>query len=280
LDPAIINVSRPRTGDDPMARKPRIFVPHGNFHVYCRVSRGEPVFEDRCEAEHWVTTLRETVRLHRLKVLAWCLMSNHYHLVLRSGREPLWRAMARIQRRTSWHFNRCAGVKGRLWQSRYQAKLILDQAYFDQAVAYVHLNPVAAGIVSDPADYRWCGHNELIGRSAPSLIDVAEALVCYGDNLPESRRAYLEQVKFVQEARSHTESVRELPWWKPIADNEQTVETPDAPAEAVWFDEHPVDFRDPRCLPLEIVADWFEQVLPEAERRLRSRTQSPQHGRL
>ena len=68
-----------------MPRKLRIFVPGGIYHVYCRVVRGERVFEERSEVERWVDTVAFVTRLHDLSILAWCLMSNHYHLVVRAG---------------------------------------------------------------------------------------------------------------------------------------------------------------------------------------------------
>jgi len=56
------------------------------------------------------------------------------------------------------------GVLGPVWQSRYKAKLVEDQRYFDQLMVYIHLNPVKAGMVEDPARYRWSGHRELIRK--------------------------------------------------------------------------------------------------------------------
>ena len=263
-----------------MARKPRIFVPYAIYHVYCRVGRGESVFTNYDSAHYWLDTVREAVPIHKIKALAWCLMSNHYHLVVKSGPAPLWRAMARIQRRVSWHHNRKNGVKGRLWQSRYRAKLVLDERYYRQAVAYVHLNPVAAAIVEDPADYRWSGHCELIGTAANSLIDLSEALMSYGDDLASQRREYLSEIRLIQEARWYSEGIRSLPWWKDVADDEQTVEAPDAPAEAVWFDDTPVSLEEERILPLETLAHWFEDAIPDAEWRLQSRSQRPRDARL
>lgn len=263
-----------------MARQLRIFVPFCPYHVYCRVGRGEEVFANQTAAHHWLETVREVVRVHEIKVLAWCLMSNHYHLVLRSGPAPLWRAMARIQRRISWRHNRQNGIKGRLWQSRYRAKLILDDAYYNQALAYVHLNPVAAGLVHDPADYRWSGHRELTGQGTNSLIDVPEALVSFGDHPASRRRAYLRQIRFVQEARWFADGVRDLPWWKTVADDEQTIEVPDAPAEAVWFDETPLHLEEQTGLPLETFAEWFEDAVSDGASRLRSRFQRSRDARL
>jgi hypothetical protein len=188
--------------------------------------------------------------------------------------------MARIQRRISWQHNRQYGIKGRLWQSRYRAKLILDDAYYSQALAYVHLNPVAAGLVHDPADYRWSGHCELIGRGTDSLIDAPEALVSFGDDAASRRRAYLRQIRFVQEARWFADGVRDLPWWKTVADDEQTIDVPDAPPGAVWFDETPLHFEEPEGLPLETFAEWFEDAVSDGASRLRSRLQRPRDARL
>jgi len=58
-----------------------------------------------------------------------------------------------------------------VWQSRYKAKLVEDQRYFDQLMVYIHLNPVKAGVVEDPARYRWSGHRELI-RKVKALAEV------------------------------------------------------------------------------------------------------------
>ena len=80
-----------------MPRKLRLFVPTGIYHVYNRVHHGRHVFDDALEAESWVATAQRLAPLHELTVFAWCLMSNHYHLVVRTGSSRLWRGMARIQ---------------------------------------------------------------------------------------------------------------------------------------------------------------------------------------
>ncbi len=160
-----------------MARRERIFVTGGIYHIYSRVSRGEPVFDNPLEAERWVDIAGQVVVNHELSVLAWCLMSNHYHLVVQTGCIPLWRAMAVLQRRVSRDFNRRHEILGRLWQSRYKARIIQDNADLEHLLAYVHLNPVAAGIVIDPSDYRQSGHCELLGLAPARLCSVGAALL-------------------------------------------------------------------------------------------------------
>ena len=89
-----------------MPRKPRLFVPGATYHVYCRVARGEFVFDEPFEADCFVETVRKVGGLHHWKVLAWCLMGNHYHLVVKTSSIPLWRTMQRLQCNVGWvpHF--------------------------------------------------------------------------------------------------------------------------------------------------------------------------------
>ena len=103
-----------------MPRKPRLFLPRAIYHVYCRVARGEFVFGDVNEAAEFVETARHVRDLDGWKILAWCLMGNHYHLVVATDTVPLWRSMARLQGRVSRGFNKRRRYLGRLWQSRYK----------------------------------------------------------------------------------------------------------------------------------------------------------------
>ena len=135
-----------------MPRHPRLFIPEATYHVYCRVTRGEFVFDDPFEAAEFVSAVREVRDLHGWRVFAWTLMANHYHLVIKTGAIPLWRSMLRLQSEVARAFNKRHRYLGRLWQSRYRARVIDSQDYFRQAVSYVHLNPVEAKIVADPAD--------------------------------------------------------------------------------------------------------------------------------
>ena len=105
-----------------MPRHPRLFLPGAIYHVYCRIARGEFVFDDHNEAAKFVEHLRTVRDLDGWTIFAWCLMGDHYHLVLKTGEIALWRSMARLQGSFSRGFNRRHRYLGRLWQSRYRAK--------------------------------------------------------------------------------------------------------------------------------------------------------------
>jgi len=166
----------------------------GLYHVYNRCARGEPVFADPQEAIEFVELAREVKERDGLTVFAWTLLSNHFHLAVRTSAVPLSRTMKHLQGSYSRAFNRRLQRTGPLWQSRYQARFVEDQAYFEQLMVYIHLNPVRAGLVSDPADNVFSGHRELLGTVSRPLVDVDEALVGFGRTLRVARRGYLSRV--------------------------------------------------------------------------------------
>jgi REP element-mobilizing transposase RayT len=196
-----------------MPRRPRELVEGAVYHVYNRLAHGVEALARRKVAERFVSTLERVRDRDGLTILAWCVMSNHYHLAVRTGAVPLSRTMGFVQSRFGQDYNRRAGERGPLWATRYKAKLVRDGSYLARLVAYVHLNPVAAGIVTDPARYPLCGHGELLGTQPPRLIDVEGTLALFGDGLDAARRAYLRLLKRERESGWVGGEPGRLPWW-------------------------------------------------------------------
>jgi putative transposase len=224
-----------------MPRRPRIFVEGGIYHVYNRFARGAEIFAEGDETERFLGLLRKVKNRDGLTVFAWCLMSNHYHLAVRSGPVALSRTMGYVQARFGQDYNRRQRSSGPRWQSRYKARMVEDARYLSQLIAYIHLNPVTANIVDDPARYPYSGHRELIRRTAEPLIDVEQTLGIYGDTLRKSRRHYVLALKGARESEWKGELPGRLPWWK---------REPDQPLEdvepAVWIDDRGVSSGRPR----------------------------------
>jgi REP element-mobilizing transposase RayT len=209
--------------ENPMSRKMRLFIPGGVYHVYCRISRGEMVFTIESEMQRLMAELLRVKQRDELTVFAWAVLGNHYHVGLRTATVPLWRTMASVQGRMARGFNRQRGIRGPLWQSRYKARIVDSQQYFNHLLAYIHLNPVAAGLAYDPADYPWSGHREIMGLRRPELVDVEEALLSFDENRSVARKRYLLHVRSCAEARWSRKGVRSLPWWSSVKDNEELV---------------------------------------------------------
>jgi len=197
-----------------MSRPDRIFVQGGVYHVYNRLGRGERVFDEEMEAGAFVGLLRDVVERDGLTVFAWALMPNHFHLAVRTGVVSLDRPMRSLKQRVTRGVNLRRRVYGPLWQGRYRAKLVQDQQYLDQLLTYIHLNPVTAGIVGDPAQYRWSGHLELLGKVKKPIIDVDEVLRVFGTTRRSARAAYVRRLKGLLEEEWIGEEPGRLPWWR------------------------------------------------------------------
>lgn len=197
-----------------MPRPGRVFAEGAVYHVYNRLARGEQVFAAEDEAVRFVNLLREVMRRDEVMVFAWCLMSNHYHLALRTGAVSLDRPMRSLQQRVTRGVNARRRVYGPLWQGRYRAKLVDDQRYLEGLLVYIHLNPVTAGLVDDPAEHRWSGHRELVGMERDSIVDVDEVLRVFGTTRRRARAAYVRRLKGAVEEEWIGEMPGRLPWWR------------------------------------------------------------------
>jgi len=126
---------------------------------------------------------------------AWVLMDNHFHLLLRTGEVPLAKTMNRLLTSFATRFNLRHQRSGHLFQNRYKSIVIHEERYLATLIAYIHLNPIRAGLISTMADlsgYRWSGHRAMIGVERYSWQDRDFVLDCLG-----GRQAYLDYLHAV-----------------------------------------------------------------------------------
>jgi len=172
-----------------MARTPRVFADDAVYLVSGRVARGEPVFADDHEAEALRDILLDLRDRDGLEVLAWSAVGDRYHLVVRTSSVPLWRTMRLLQGRYARGYNRRHRGSGPLWNGRYAATMV-GEGQLARAMAAVHLAPVAAGLASDPAVFRWSGHRGLLGEEEDELLAADAALAALGGTPETARAAY------------------------------------------------------------------------------------------
>ena len=174
-----------------MARPLRIDYPGAWHHVMNRGARRQTVYLDDGDHFRFLCLLGKIPDRYGVTINAYALMGNHYHLLLNSQRGEISRAMQYLDGTYAQAFNREHGVDGPLFRGRFRSRLIEKGDYLRQVLCYVHQNPVAAGLVSDAADYQWSSYADFLGpnTSRPGWLSMG-GLEASGIRSPvELRRA-------------------------------------------------------------------------------------------
>jgi len=150
---------------------------------------------DDADRELFLGILGRTAERHELVVYAWCLMPNHYHLVVETPRGGLARAIHYLNGVYAQAFNRRHRRVGHLFQGRYKAILVQRESYLLALARYVVLNPVRAGICRRPEEFRWSSYRATIGLDpAPRFLGAAALVSQFG---PDAGRAQAGYRRFV-----------------------------------------------------------------------------------
>ncbi|HEV2063573.1 MAG TPA: transposase [Thermoanaerobaculia bacterium] len=173
-----------------MARPLRIEVPGGVFHVMARGNERRPIFQDDADRQRYLDRLAHYREKFEFELIAYCLLDNHVHLAVRTGRFPLSRIMAGLQTSYTQAFNGRHRRVGHLFQGRYKALLVEEDLYLLGLVRYIHRNPVEAGVVQRPGDYRWSSDRFYRKGRGPKWLDLDRVLAMLGARRPAATRAY------------------------------------------------------------------------------------------
>lgn len=125
----------------------------GIYHVILRGINKQRIFEDEADYRRFLRILEDCKASCGFELYAYCLMSNHIHILLKTGEEPLERIFRRIGARFVYWYNAKYQRVGHLFQDRYKSEPVEDDTYFLTVVRYIHQNPVKAGLCATPADY-------------------------------------------------------------------------------------------------------------------------------
>lgn len=179
-----------------MARKPRIHVPGAFYHVILRGNGKQDIFFEDQDRYRFYLLLQEGIERYHHQVHAFCLMTNHIHLVIQVTDIPLSRIMQnlsfRYTRWVNWRHNR----SGHLFQGRYKAVLVDANSYLLELVRYVHLNPVRAKMVDVPDSYPWTSHQAYCSNDELPWLTTSTVLAMFS-NQSGAVQAYC---LFIQEA--------------------------------------------------------------------------------
>ena len=178
-----------------MSRPLRIQYPNAYYHVMNRgISRAE-IFSIDDDYGMFLEALKESSKFFGIKVIAYCLMTNHYHLLIQTPKANLSRAMRHVGGIYTQRYNRLHKKDGPLFRGRYKAILIQEDEYLRHLVRYIHLNPVEANLVQDPKDYAWSSHSHYLKAKDEAWLFVRDTLGFFASKMPAAKKAYLEFIR-------------------------------------------------------------------------------------
>ncbi len=183
-----------------MARPLRIEYPNAWYHVMNRGRRGENIFSDKTDFEIFLGILQESSELFGCRVAAFCLMSNHYHLLLQTPLGNLSRVMRHVNGLYTQRYNRRQKVDGQLFRGRYKSLLVEEDSHLVELLRYIHRNPVRAHICKSVSDYRWSSHHVYVSTAKKwDWLYTDFLLKMFSETLD---KAITEYEKFVQREES------------------------------------------------------------------------------
>ncbi|MBC7254473.1 MAG: transposase [Actinobacteria bacterium] len=180
-----------------MSRPLRLQLENALYHVTSRGNEKATIFFDDQDRYVFLKKVSEVAERYRWTVYAYCLMGNHYHLLLRTEQANLSRGMRQLNGIYAQYFNRRHQRVGHVFQGRFKAILIKDEERLLTVARYVVLNPVRAGVVERPEDWKWSSYRATVGLDKPKkFLNPNHVLCLFSNRKDEATSLY---VSFVQE---------------------------------------------------------------------------------
>ena len=174
-----------------MVRPLRLTYENATYHITTRGNRRENIFYSDKDKAVFVEKMNETFSKYSFTCYAYCLMDNHYHLFIKTPHAKISEGMHYLNASyTNW-FKAVHKIVGVVFQGRYKSILVDEDSYGIKLSAYIHLNPLRAGIVTDIEDYKWSSYLDYIGKSK-SLegLDTEFILGQFDEDTGKARRKY------------------------------------------------------------------------------------------
>ncbi len=181
-----------------MVRQARLDAPGTLHHVIIRGIEKSRIVDDQKDRENFVSRMGEVASDTKTAIYGWSLMTNHAHILLRSGPFGLSKYMRRLLTGYAINYNRRHSRYGHLFQNRYKSIVCDEDSYFRELLRYIHLNPLRAKLVKNMSElnkYPWCGHVVLMNKIKHEWQDRDYVLSWFGKKEGEAKRAYCRYVE-------------------------------------------------------------------------------------
>ena len=178
-----------------MPRPPRVQFPGAIYHVTSRGVRKTDIFNDARDRLRFQQILREVVQRLDWRCHSYCLMSNHFHLLVETPQPNISRGMQRLNGVYAQWFNWRHGFEGHVFERRFRTVLVEGQAHVLELTRYIVLNPIRAGLCRHPSEWRWSSYGETIGlRDRPEFLQTAWLLSLFSPVPKRARELYADFV--------------------------------------------------------------------------------------
>ncbi len=180
-----------------MPRPLRILLPHTPHHIVQRGHNRQNVFLSADDYNYYRDNLIHFKKEFGCRIYAYCLMTNHIHLVIDPGDAPdsLSKLMKRVAGRQTRYVNKLEGRSGSLWEGRFKSSIISTAEYLPACCRYIDLNPVRAGMATAPGEYKWSSYGcKGEGKKDP-VVDFDESYLALGRNKSARQAAYAHYVR-------------------------------------------------------------------------------------
>ena len=164
-----------------MPRRARAKSNSGVYHVMLRGINHQVIFKDEEDRERLIVTLEKYKEISGYRLYAYCLMSNHFHLLLKVEKEELDLILKRIAGSYVYWYNKKHKRSGHLFQDRYRSEAVEDDRYFLAVLRYIHQNPVKAGLCKNAAEYKYSSYPSLL-KGKSELLDKDYVFSVFGGN--------------------------------------------------------------------------------------------------
>ena len=179
-----------------MARPLRLEFPGAIYHITSRGDRQEAIYEDDADRQQWLDILARICERYNWRVHAYCLMENHYHIVLETADGNLSKGMRQLNGIYTQYFNRQHNRVGHVYQGRYKAILVEKDSYLLELSRYVVLNPVRAGMTKTVEEWLWSSYLVTTGkRPPPAWLEVEWLLSQFSLQRNRARGRYIDFVR-------------------------------------------------------------------------------------
>ena len=166
-----------------MTSKPRIIVPNRFYHIHSLCSPKLKVFKSAEMKNLFIEQLSITLQKFSYDCLAWSLLDDHYHLIIKSADHLLPLFMQRLNSILAKEFNKLDRNFGTVFAKRYSSIVVQDGSALNDIIRYIHLNPVRKGIctLEELNSYQWTGHHSIVSNTPDNIINVGELLAQFGN---------------------------------------------------------------------------------------------------